>query len=225
MPPIRTAPRAAARPAPRAARGPVRRRRSTATRSQRRIGLAMVGLLAASFAALMYVLYQLFAGGGGPAATAAPRPPINIPANARRFNSLADFEKAKLTPGIPFAITLTEAEVNQRIAAELAKQPDLPFHDVHAALLDDDVDFTGQARAAGVDLGATVSIRFFAQNGRIGYNITSINFGPVPVPGIARQAIADNVDQQLSTQKFTDQWVLDDMQTRVGTITLVGHPK
>jgi hypothetical protein len=171
----------------------------------------------------MYLLYQLFA--AAPAAPATPRASIAIPANARRFGSLADFEKAKLTPGIPFVITLTEAEINQRITAELAKQPNLPFHNVTAKVLDDDVDFTGLARAAGVELSSNVSIRFFAQNGRIGYDITSISFGPVPVPGIARQAIADNVDQQLSTQKFTEQWTLDDVQARVGVVTIVGHPR
>src|SRR5581483_6649527 len=98
---------------------------------------------------------------------------------------------------------------------ELAKQPNLPFRNVTAKVLDDRVDFNGLVKAAGLELGSTVGIRFFAQNGKIGYEITTINFGPVPVPGIARQAVQDNIDQQLSSQKLTDQWVIDDIQMHV----------
>ena len=223
MPPIRAVPRAAAHPPPRVSRQPARRPARTATRGQRRLGVALLGLLAASFAALLFVLYELFAGAGPapPTTRAAPA----IPANARRFNTLAELEKTKLAPGTPFAITLSEAELNQRLSAELAKQPNLPFRNVTARVLVDHVDFSGLAKAAGVEVSSTVAIRFFAQSGKIGYEITSINFGPVPVPGIARQAIQDNVDQQLSSQKLTDQWVVDDIQTHVGAVTIVGHPR
>jgi hypothetical protein len=223
MPPIRAAPRAAAHPTSRPSRPPRRRPARTASRGQRRLGVALLGLLVASFAALLFVLYQLFAGAGPAPATARAGPAL--PANARRFNTLAEFEKARLSSGTPFAITLSEAELNQRLSAELAKQPNLPFRNVTARVLDDHVDFNGLAKAAGVELSSTVAIRFFAQSGKIGYEITSINFGPVPVPGIARQAIQDNVEQQLSSQKLTDQWVIDDIQTRVGAVTIVGHPK
>ena len=223
MPPIRAAPRAPARPVAQATRLGGRRSASSATRGQRRIGVAMLGLLAASFAALLFVLYQIFVGGGSSPA-AATRAAPTIPANARRFNSLADFEKGGKPSG-PFAITLTETEINQRMNAELAKQPNLPFRNVVGKVLDDRVDFTGLVKAAGVEMSSTVSMRFFPQNGKLGYEITSINFGPVPVPGIAKQAIQDNVDQQLGTQKFLDQWALDDVQTRTGAMTLVGHAK
>jgi hypothetical protein len=213
-------PPAAARPAPRP-----RRVVSRAEQRQRRIALALAGLLAASLVAILFILYQVFLATSSPPTLPLPREP-SIPSNARRFASLSEFERSRLVPGIPFAVTITEPELNARLQTELAKQGDaLPFRDVRATVLDDRIDFNGQVRAAGAELPSTVSIRFFARGGGLGYELQSISFGPIPVPGIARQAVTDAIDRQLASQKLSDQWLLDDVQARVGAVTLVGHPK
>jgi hypothetical protein len=184
----------------------------------------LVGLLAVSMSAILFVMYQLIAGDSAPA-TARVRKPFAIPANAVQYGSLADFERAVLRPGMVFALTIPEAEMNQRLGAALAKQPDAPFHDVTGRLLDEHADFTGGVRAAGLDLTPTVTIEFAADAGQLRYDITGISFGPIPVPSIARQAISDTVQRQLEQQKLTEKYFIDDIQVRPGFVTIVGRVK
>jgi hypothetical protein len=183
----------------------------------------MGGVMLLSLAAIVFVLYEIFLADRAPSAAEA-RPPVNIPANARRFGSLADLERAGRL-STPFALTLTEAEINTRVQAELAKQPNLPFRDVRAKVVDDRIDFTGQADVSGVGVGTTVGIHFFPKNGTLGYEIQSISFGPVPVPGIARQTLQDQIDKQLAGQNMTTAWVIDEIDQRPGLVTIVGHAK
>lgn len=185
--------------------------------------MLMGGVMLLSLGAIIFVLYEIFLSDRTPAAAEA-RPALNIPANARRFNSWADLDRAgRLTT--PFALMLTEAEINARLQTELAKQPNLPFRDVRAKVVDDAIDFNGQANVSGVSIGTTVTIHFLARNGTLGYEIRSINFGPVPVPGIARQTLQDQIDKQLAGQNMTAAWALDDVDQRPGLVTIVGHPK
>jgi hypothetical protein len=237
MPPIRSE-----RPPPRGPRRPASRQAPagraarpgasaasagvSAARESRRKALAfgLVGLLFASLGAILFVLYSIIAGDGGPAETRRTRP-FAIPSGALQFGSLADFEKALLRPGVPFALTISEAELNQRIGALVARQPDLPFHDVSARLLDEEAEFSGGVRAAGLELTPTVTMTFYAENGALRYDISAISFGPVPVPGVARQAISDTVSRQLEQQKLTDKYIIEDMQIRAGFLTIVGRRK
>ncbi|HEY3110297.1 MAG TPA: hypothetical protein VGL23_16170 [Chloroflexota bacterium] len=211
----------AARPGGRAASAGV-----AAARASRRKALAfgLTGLLFVSLSAILFVLYSIIAGDAEPAETRRAHP-FAIPPGAVQFRSLADFEKAPLRPGVPFALTIAEAELNQRIAARVAKQPDLPFHDVTARLLDEEAEFSGGVRAAGLELTPTVTMTFLAENGALRYEISAISFGPVPVPGVARQAISDTVARQLDQQKLTDKYIIDDLQIRPGFVTIVGRLK
>jgi hypothetical protein len=186
------------------------------------MAFGMVGLLFVSLSAILFVLYSIIAGEEAPA---APARALTIPPDAVRFGSLADFEKAQLRPGVPFALAIAEPELNQRIAAEIKRQPDLPFHDVGARLLDEQAEFTGGVRAAGLDLTPTVTMTFAAENGALRFEIAAISFGPIPVPGIARQAISDTVSRQLEQQKLTEKYFIDDLQIRPGFVTVVGRVK
>lgn len=189
------------------------------------MAFALAGLLVLSLGAILAVLYQLVLGGGGTAANPTTLAGPNIPANARRLGSLAELERSGV-PNVPFVVTVTEAELNQRIQSELTRQgSQLPFRDVRAKVLDDRIDFSGQTTAVGVDVPATVGMRFFARGGGIGYEVQSISFGPLPVPGPARQALTDQIDRQLAGQSLSDQWVLDEIHARVGIVTLVGRPR
>ena len=212
-------PGAAARPAGRAAAP------AAAPESRRKaMAFGLVGLLFASLSAILFVLYSIITGGEEPAAPARARP-FTIPPGAVQFGSLADLEKASLRPGVPFALTIAEPELNQRIGAAIARQPDLPFHDVTARLLDERAEFTGGVRAGGLDLTPSVTMTFAAENGGLRHEITAINFGPVPVPGIARQAISDTVSRQVEQQKLTERYIIDDLQIRPGFVTIVGRLK
>jgi hypothetical protein len=235
MPPIRSQ-----RPTPRGAgRQPARPRQAgrpavrgaaqagaTAADEARRKAMAagLVGLLVTSMGAILFVLYQTILADAGPAASARARPFV-IPPGTTTFGSLADFEKATLRPGMPFALTISEPELNQRISAAIAKQPDLPFHDVNGRLLDEQAEFTGGVRAAGLDLTPTVTMAFVAEGGALRYDITAISFGPIPVPGIARQAISDTVQRQLEQQRLTEKYTIDDLQIRPGFVTILGKVK
>lgn len=223
MPPIR----APARPGAPAARRPVRRVVVTADMaSRRRTAYVMLAGFVASFVVLLYVLWQLILGTAANRGTAptAPPTPIAIPPNAARFNSLAEFERApKGPPGSPFVITITEAELNARVSEGVAKQPELPFRNVTARILDERVEFRGQVRAAGLELPATVGLRPSAANSRLAYELTAIDLGPVGVPGVARGAISDTIDRELEKVKFFEGFALDAVQARQGTATLVGR--
>ena len=184
----------------------------------------MGGVMLLSLAAIIFVLYEVFLADRGSGAVTAARPPVNIPANARRFSSLDDlFRAGRLTT--PFALMLTEPELNARVQTELAKQPNLPFRDLHAKIVDGRIDFDGQANVGGLTVATTVGIRFFADNGALGYEIQSINFGPVPVPAVARQTLTEQIDKQLAGQNMTAAWALDQVDQRPGVVTIVGHPK
>jgi hypothetical protein len=188
------------------------------------MALGLLGLLFSSLGAILFVLYSIIAGDAEPPASARART-FSIPAGALQFGSLADFEKAQLRPGLPFALTIAEPELNQRLAAAIAKQPDLPFHDVTARLLDERAEFDGGVRAAGLDLNPTVTMTFWAEGGALRHEITAISFGPIPVPGVARQAISDTVSRQLEQQRLTERYSIDDLQLRPGFVTIVGRLK
>ncbi|HEV8634203.1 MAG TPA: hypothetical protein VG370_08195 [Chloroflexota bacterium] len=236
MPPVRSVrpssragtaghrPTAAPRRPAAAAGAPHRRRRQDQPR-QRLLALGMLGLFLLSFAAILFVLYRLIlAEGGAPSARSASPTPIPIPPNAARFGSLAEFERAQRgRPGSAFVIVITEPELNGRIAAAIQKQPNLPFRNVTAKIRDDRVDFEGLARAAGLEISAAVGLRPRAVNTRLGYELLSVDLGPVPVPGVARRAISDSIDRELERARLTDGFALDAVQAREGAVTLVGR--
>jgi hypothetical protein len=224
MPPLRSATRAPAR----AARRPVRRPVPVNAPGRRRTAYVMLGAFVVSFAVLLYVLWQLILGGGGARSVAeaptVPPTPLAIPPNAARFNSLAEMDRApKGPPGGPFVLTITEAELNARVSEAVAKQPDLPFRNVSARVRDDRVDFSGQVRAAGLEIPSSVGLRPTAVNTRLGYELLAIDLGPVPVPGVARSAISDTIDRELDRARLTDAFVLEAIQARQGAVTLVGR--
>jgi hypothetical protein len=224
MPPLRTATRV---PLP-AARRQARQRYSPDMASRRRTAYLMLGGFVVSFGVLLYVLWQLILGAGAGRGIAdaptAPPTPIPIPPNAVRFGSLGDFERApKGAPGSPFVITISEAELNARVSEAVAKQPDLPFRDVTVKVRDDRVDFDGRVRAAGLEIPSTVGLKPTAVSTRLGYELTAIELGPVPVPGIARSAISDTIDRELDKARLTDGFALDAIQARQGVVTLVGR--
>lgn len=188
------------------------------------LATALLIVFLGSCGAILFVLYQLL--------LAVAEQPVEtqsvaqIAADARRIDSLAAFEGiGRLPAGQRFALTISEAEINQRIAAELAKHASSPFRDVTAKVLGGRVDFSGKLRAVGLDLNATVGMRFAAQSGRVGYEILSISFGPVPVPGVATQAVSDAIDRQLSEQSFTEQWFIEAIHSQPGAVTVVGRAK
>jgi hypothetical protein len=225
MPPLRSATRAPAA----AARRPVRRAHAPNVPGRRRTAYFMLGAFVVSFAVLLYVLWQLIVGGSGARGADAPTvppTPLAIPPNAARFGSLAELDRApKGAPGGPFVLTITEAELNARVSEAVAKQPDLPFRNVGARVRDDRVDFTGQVRAAGLEIPSTVGLKPTAVNTRLGYELVAIDLGPVPVPGIARSAISDTINRELDNARLTDAFLLDAIQARQGVITLVGRFK
>lgn len=190
--------------------------------SRKWIAAGLVGLLGVSLSAIAFVLYQLIA---SDAASTGRAKPFVIPANAILFNSLSDFEKGLLKSGDVFALTIAEAEVNTRLTTAIAGKADLPFRDVLGKLVVEQADFTGSVRVAGLDLRPTVSIIFYAQGGLLRYEISGINFGPVPVPSAARQTISDSIQKQLDTQKLTEKFFIDDVQIRPGFVTLIGRMK
>jgi hypothetical protein len=209
--------------------GPAPRRRRPVRPRQRGLALGMLGLFLLSLAAILFVLYQLVLAEGVASATAALRArptPIPTPLNAQRFNSLAEFDRAQHSPpGAPFVIVISEAELNGRIASSLQKQPNLPFRDVAATIHDDRVDFTGSVRAAGLGIASAVGLKPRAVSSRLGYELLSIDFGPVPVPDVARQAISDTIDRELEKARLTEGFALDAVQAREGAVTLVGRFK
>jgi hypothetical protein len=188
----------------------------------------MLGGFLLSFGLLLFVLYQLILGGGGAGVAGGARlagpTPIAVPANARRFGSLAELDRAGPGPaGSAFALTITEAELNARIDAALRQQPELPFRRVTAAIGDDRIDFEGTVRTSGLDVASAVGLRPFALGGRIGYEIRSIDVGPVPLPGFAGQAISDTIDRELERARLTEAFALEAIQARRGAVTLVGR--
>ncbi len=194
------------------------------------LALGMVAILVFSFAAILFIMYQLILGGGGTstdipgAPTKLPITKLQIPPGAREFTSLADFEKAgRLPAGQLFALTLTEAELNGRLADVVKQQADLPFREPRLRVLDDKVQIDTKAKVASVELSPTVEMTFFPQNGRLGYEITRISFGPLPVPAVARSAVSDAIERSLSGSKLTEAWNLQEVQMRVGTVIILAR--
>ena len=222
------APRPAARaPAPRPVGGqrPHVATASAAADGQRKaMAAGMVGLLFLSLGAILFVMYQVFLGGGADPPVARTRP-FAIPAGALQFTSLADFERAQLRSGQLFAVTIPEAELNTRIAEAIVKQPDLPFRDVKATLLEERADFNGTVQAAGLSLSPTIGMTFRAENGLIRHSIESIYVGPLPVPGFASSAVSDTVARQLEQQKMTEKFTVEDVQIRTGLVMFYGRWK
>jgi hypothetical protein len=59
--------------------------------------------------------------------------------------------------------------------------------------------------------------------GRLGYELPSIDLGPVPVSLVARQAISDTIDRELNKARLTEGFALEAIQAREGAVTLVGR--
>jgi len=60
-------------------------------------------------------------------------------------------------------------------------------------------------------------------HGRLGYELPSIDLGPVPVSLVARQAISDTIDRELNRARLTEGFALEAIQAREGAVTLVGR--
>lgn len=218
------------RPAPDRGAAPSRApaRPVAANRSSAFLAAGLVALFILSFGAILFVMYRLFIADSSTASVPETAPAANLvlPPGARVFTSLSEFERGGSLPaGQPFALRISEAELNARIEAEMRKQSNLPIRNVTSTILDDKVRFNGLVRAAGVELNTTVDVRFKAEAGRLAYDILAINFGPVPVPGIARQAITDTIDRQIGQQKLTEPYILDSIQLRPGEVAVVGRPR
>ena len=68
----------------------------------------------------------------------------------------------------PFAVIYPQDEHERLLVARLA---------------DGQALFDGKVKAGGVELAPTITMRFWADRGTLQYEITNINFGPLPVPG------------------------------------------
>lgn len=190
--------------------------------NRKAMAAGLVGLLFISLGAILFVMFQLIMGDPQVPVPVA-RKPFVIPASALQFGTLADFERANLRSGQLFAISISEPELNARLADIITKQPDLPFRGVTAKVLTDSADFNGSVRAAGLELSPTINMSFRAEGGRLRHSIDSIHFGPIPVPGFARSAVSDTVDRQLDGQQVSDKYTIEDIQLNPGVVNLVGR--
>ncbi|TAK22071.1 MAG: hypothetical protein EPO26_12360 [Chloroflexota bacterium] len=186
------------------------------------IGLSV--LFFGGLAIIFYALWQMIAGDRTPPST-RPAEQLAIPAGAVQFSSIDEFAaSAKSKPGSPFVLVIREADLAAKVKAELSKRSDLPFKDVTIKVEDNAIVLAGgMTVAAGISAPATVRIRPTAAAGRLTYDIPSIDLGPLPVPGVAKDMIADNIDRQLTAARIGDLMFVDGVQTRAGAITLVGR--
>jgi hypothetical protein len=198
------------------------------------LAIAMAAAFGVGVVVLLFLLFQLLLGGSesgsveltAPTQGRAPAPGITIPPNARTFNSLAELERGGRPPaGQPFALLLSENELNDRLRTELAKRPESIFRNMTAKVVDDRVEFTGTVRAAGMELNTTFGVKLAAVNGRLTHEIASVNFGPIPVPAVARQAIGDAIDREIQSQKLFDSMQFDQLAIRNGQIQMVARTR
>lgn len=96
------------------------------------------------------------------------------------------------TPG-PKQVVMSEAEVNERIAAELEKHSDrVPLRQVRVRLRPDGkVDVRGIAEVAGGERDISATLRLQAQEGMAGVIVESLTAGGIPLPaGLANELAA-----------------------------------
>lgn len=183
-----------------------------------RISLASFVLLMAALACKMNL--------GGPTPSGQP-----IPVSTEAAGSLQQqFEQAIQNPGPNGQITLTinETQLTSLLAEKLASMQDPIISNPQVYLRDGQIQLFGQASRGyfqanvGIVLTATVDA-----NGQPLVEISSADFGPVPVPENLNQSISSMVQEAytgalgpLATGVALDSIVISD-----GVMTLTGHTR
>jgi hypothetical protein len=84
----------------------------------------------------------------------------------------------------PASFTLTDPEMTARVNEAIARgEVQLPVSDVRVNTVPGQVNISGQAKAAVVSLPFTMTAAPRVSNGKAQLQVTSIDFGGVPVPG------------------------------------------
>ena len=163
------------------------------------------------------------------AACAAPasRPvePVAIPPGAVQLGSLAELEAAHLRRDTVFALTVTEAELNQRIAAGLARRPGLPVERASARLAEGEAELGGVLRYRGLELAPRVALRLTADAGQLRPEISRLEIGGTALPDLVTRALSDVVRGQVDQRGLTDRYEIHALAVRPGVLTIVARAR
>lgn len=136
------------------------------------------------------------------------------------------------TPGGPFSVTFTEAELTSAVQAALAEAEadtgqSFPVENVQVALRDGSVDVYGQVQVDPLTANAEVSVRpFIGSSGNVELEITRAAFGMFEVDQTVIDGVLSSVESSINQPinaspaniTLTDVAVADGQLTVTGTI-------
>ena len=128
-------------------------------------------------------------------------------------------------PSEPYTLTLSSDELTSLAGHYLAASPEVPFTQVQVSIDGDKVVVTGVTKGLPLTLPVRVSARVGAKDGVPWAQIEDVSLGKVPVPGVLRDQILEEVNHYLDVSRYPLPMSVDSLELGTASVTISGQKK
>jgi hypothetical protein len=132
-----------------------------------------------------------------------------------------------LLNGRPFTLTIHEAQLTSAANLELRALQEAQVQNLQIYLRDGQVKMFGDVIRDGLTLPFSISVRVYALNGNVAYEILDAKVGPIPLPQSILDELEAQLDQFILAQlgSGTAGVVIQQVSIANGVMTISGHAR
>jgi hypothetical protein len=154
--------------------------------------LAVAGLLVTLGATVLACRLNL----GGP--PLPPAPPVSDLAATQASSAWSDALEDALATG-QVTVILSESELTSAVAARLTGDDEALFHSPVVTLRDGVIQIYGVMQQGPVEANVRLAVTPVIEgDGRLGFDLTSADFGPLPAPDALRETVSTMLSEALA---------------------------
>jgi len=131
--------------------------------------------------------------------------------------------------GTPYTLTLTDDDLTATVGYFLARGQDVPFTQVHVAVVGTVAGGQVEANAVMTGLAVAVPVRVqanvTARDGAPFVQVTDVGIGGLPLPAVAREQIVREANRAVDLSRYSLPVTVDAVELRAGVLEARGTVK
>jgi hypothetical protein len=145
------------------------------------------------------------------------------PRLARELSQLRDRVEAGTHHGESFALTFTDAEVEEALVWYAGRHSTAPFPEARVSITPEGIELSGEARLGGLRAAIRGRADVYVQDGIPLVSITELKMGQAELPDFLRFELEDQLNRQLALREDVLPLIFDEIDLDLGRLTVRGR--
>jgi hypothetical protein len=145
------------------------------------------------------------------------------PRLATELAQLREKVKAGIHHGESFALSFTDAEVEEALAWYAERHATAPFPEARVSITPEGIELSGEARLGGLRAAMRGRADIYVKDGIPLVSITELKMGNAKLPDFLRFELEEQLNQQLALREDVLPLVFDEIDLQQGRLTVRGR--